>query len=262
MGRLTEISWCDHTFNPWWGCARKSKGCRFCYAETLSNRYGLNTWGAKGPRRMLSDDNWRQPLKWNRDAEKTGVPARVFCASMADVFEDHHQLPEPRARLWDLIAETTSLRWLLLTKRPENVNRMAPWGSDWPPHVWLGTSIEDQEAADERLPLLRDIPAAVRFVSAEPLLEYPVADWSGVNWLIVGGESGSKAKARPMDPEWARRLVADARNVGAAPFVKQLGSVWSRTVPQIGIHKDMKGANWDRWPADLRVREFPAEVTV
>lgn len=121
-------------------------------------------------RRMLSDANWAKPLRWNREAQEAGVPAKVFCASMADVFEDHPQVAEPRKRLWDLIERTPWLRWQLLTKRPENVDAMAPWGAMWPDHVWLGVSVENERYADERIPLLLDTCARVKFLSCEPLI--------------------------------------------------------------------------------------------
>src|SRR5690606_3921590 len=170
MTEFSKIEWCDHTFNPWWGCVRVSPACRFCYADTQARRYGHQVWRKRGPRRLLSDANWAKPLKWNRDAEKSGVPAKVFCASIADVFEDHPDVAEPRKRLWNLIEATPWLRWLLLTKRPENIAAMAPWGAEWPPHVWVGTSVENQRFAEERIPILLRVPAAVLFLSCEPLL--------------------------------------------------------------------------------------------
>lgn len=169
MGERTGVEWCHHTFNPWWGCARVSTGCLRCYAEKWSLRFDQHNWGAQGTRRVTSDKNWSQPLKWNRQAIEAGQQRLVFCASMADVFEDHPALPEPRERLWELINATPALRWLLLTKRPGNVPAMAPWGDTWPENVSLGTSVENQAAADERMPLLCSVPAEL-FVSAEPLL--------------------------------------------------------------------------------------------
>ncbi len=176
-----------HTFNPWWGCARVSPGCRFCYAERDARRYGHQVWGRHGPRRLLSEANWRLPLRWDRDAERAGVPALVFCASMADVFEDHPQVVEPRQRLWRRIEDTPHLRWLLLTKRPENVPEMVPWATAWPEQVWLGTSVETQRYALQQADLGR--ASLVRFTLGESL-------WSpsGVGWLLwfgpwVGGMS-------------------------------------------------------------------------
>lgn len=190
MTDTTKIEWTHHTFNPWWGCARVSPACRSCYADTLATRYGHHVWRRHGERRMLSDENWRKPLRWNRDAEAAGVPARVFCASMADVFEDHPQVAEPRERLWGLIAQTPWLHWQLLTKRIENVAAMAPWGEHWPVNVWLGTSVENQRWAETRIPILLSIPAHIRFLSCEPLLG-PI-DLS--RWL--GGSNGVAPQSR------------------------------------------------------------------
>lgn len=275
MSDTTHIQWTDHTFNPWWGCSRVSPACRFCYADRDASRYGFELWRRHGERRMLSENNWRRPLKWNRDAEAEGVPAKVFCASMADVFEDHPQLAGPRERLWGLIEATPWLHWQLLTKRPENVAAMAPWGTDWPVNVWLGTSVETQRWADARIPVLLDVPARTRFLSAEPLLApVDLSAWldsrltcgcgaddcssfcmapepSGIDWVIVGGESGPKA--RPMQIEWARGLIAQCRVADVAVFMKQTGSAYAKSAK----FADRKGGDLAEWPADLRVREFP-----
>lgn len=181
MGKTTEIQWCDATFNPWWGCIKVSDGCKNCYANSLDKRYGGNHWGPNSERRLFGDKHWAEPLKWNKEAQTAGVRKRVFCASMADVFEDREDLEEQRDRLWATIAETPFLDWLLLTKRPENIGDMIPWSDGNPnnwwkadvsmwPNVWLGTSVENQQAADERIPHLLDVPATVRFLSCEPLL--------------------------------------------------------------------------------------------
>lgn len=231
MSDTTAIEWTDHTFNPWWGCARVSPACRFCYADRDARRYGMELWRRHGPRRMLSDANWAKPLKWNRDAERAGVPAKVFCASMADVFEDHPQVAEPRKRLWDLIERTPWLRWQLLTKRPENVAAMAPWGDSWPGHVWLGTSVENQRYADERIPVLLQHPAAELFLSCEPMVG-PVdlssyiarSDGPSVSWVISGGESGPKA--RVMHPDWPRSL-RDQCVAARVPFLFKQWGEWA-----------------------------------
>jgi protein gp37 len=212
MAKDSKIEWTHHTFNPWWGCERVSPACKNCYAEAWARRLGMNLWIKGAPRRTLSDEYWRQPLAWNKAAATTGKRARVFCASMADVFEDREDLDEARARLWRLISETPELDWLLLTKRPQHVGRMVPWGNTWPRNVWLGTTAENQRWAERRVPLLLEQPAAVSFLSCEPLLG-PInlnawlgtgARSRGVSWVIVGGESGHRA--RPMNPEWARAL--------------------------------------------------------
>lgn len=233
MGDSTSIEWTDHTFNPWWGCSRISTGCKNCYADDNARRWGHDLFHRNGDRRMMSEQYWRKPRTWNREAERTGVPLRVFTASMADVFEDHPRVTAARERLWHLIEETPWLRWQLLTKRPENIATMAPWGETWPDHVWIGTTAEDQRCADERIPHLLRINA-LRFVSCEPLVEQinlepylgnrPDTDHRGarINWVIAGGESGPKA--RPMNPAWARTLRGQCLQAGSAFFFKQWGT--------------------------------------
>lgn len=285
MGADTEIAWCDHTFNPWMGCQRVSPGCENCYAEAfVSKRMKLPVWGPTAPRKVTSDANWKQPLKWNREAERTGKRARVFCASLADVFEDRAELKAPRARLWRLIGETPMLDWLLLTKRPQNVAHLAPlaalhaWDSGgpdtlvWPSNVWLGTTAEDQRRADERIPYLLEIKGpAVRFVSYEPALG-PVdfSPWLAedgyesngpllwvssvprLGWIIVGGESGPGARA--FNPTWAREVITQAQGTGCAVFVKQMGD---NVLNLADMPLSRKGGDPAEWPAELRVREWP-----
>lgn len=274
MGENSKIGWTDHTFNPWWGCTRVSPGCQHCYAETFAKRTGNRVWGKDAPRRFLSDKHWNEPRRWNASAEESGVRARVFCASMADVFEDRRDLDEHRARLWDLIAATPMLDWQLLTKRPEQIENLIPdWWlrgdrGDWeertwngPPNVWLGTTVEDQQRADDRVPWLLSLPAPVRFLSCEPLLcpvdlasinvlhqspdDWPQVRLNGLNgavtglaeihpwsidWVICGGESGPGH--RPLNLDHARSLrdqcaaTLDPIDETPAPvpfFFKQVG---------------------------------------
>ncbi len=211
MGKNSHIEWTHHTFNPWWGCVKVSPACDNCYAEAWAKRVGSNVWGAKSSRRFFGDAHWKEPLRWHAEAHADGVRRRVFCASMADVFEGRKELNSARTQLWSLIAETPSLDWLLLTKRPQNVVRMTPWGDQWPTNVWLGTTVENQKFADLRIPHLLAAPARVRFLSCEPLLgAIDLSRWvktgrsSPIHWIIAGGESGPKS--RPMHPEWARGL--------------------------------------------------------
>ena len=210
MGTDTSIGWTDHTYNPWWGCARVSPGCQHCYAETFAKRTGHDVWGKGSGRRFFGDKHWDEPRRWDRAAAVAGVPALVFCASMADMFEDHPALPPHRARLFELIQETPHLRWQLLTKRPENVPAMAPlhWRTDWPAHVWMGTTVEDQQRGEERVPRLIEIPAPVRFVSAEPLLGAVDLD----PWLYLSAPS----TAGPFSDATGRRRRTDGagRNLG------------------------------------------------
>lgn len=203
--RDSKIEWTDHTFNPWWGCTKVSPACDNCYAEAWAKRTGHSVWGNKQPRRRLSDQYWSQPKKWNAEAAITGRQ-RVFCASMADVFEWRPELNELRARLWQLIEETPNLDWLLLTKRPHLINRLVPWDDDWPDNVWVGTTVEDQRAVRKRVGHLVDTNAKVKFLSCEPLLEQlDISKWvKDISWVITGGETGSKA--RPTSVSWFRSL--------------------------------------------------------
>lgn len=234
MARDSSIEWTNHTFNPWWGCEKVSPACTSCYAERWARRLGLDIWGGRSPRRFFTDAHWNEPLRWNRRALDAGIRERVFCASMADVFEAREDLRPWRQRLWDLIDATPALDWLLLTKRPENVLEMVPWKDRWPRSVWLGTTVEDQIWARRRVPRLLEIPAVVRFVSCEPLLgSLELRPWlrpspatgRRIDWVIAGGESGPHA--RPMDPRWARDL-RDECVEAAVPFhFKQ----WGEWVP-------------------------------
>lgn len=303
MGENSNIAWTTHTFNPWVGCQRVSPGCTHCYAESYDRRVGGAVdpadgakklrWGPTAPRVRTATANWRKPLKWNAAAKAAGVRHRVFCSSLADVFEDRPELAPWREDLFGLIASTRSLDWLLLTKRPENTRRLWPatmnepgghgvlWcpppDPTWWPNVWLGTTVEDQQRANERVPALLSVPARVRFLSCEPLLErVDLNPWllsehgrraigahPGIGWVIIGGESGPGA--RPFALEWARHLVRQCRSAGGAPFVKQLGARPTAAGSEhIGPDSqclrhlvDPAGGDPAEWPADLRVREFP-----
>lgn len=167
MGENSKIEWCDHTFNPWIGCTKVSAACDHCYAEPMAtNRLGV-AWGPGAPRRRTAASTWKQPLAWDRKAAKEGRRARVFCASLADVFDA--EVDEAwRDDLFALIDQTPNLDWLLLTKRPAVARKVMPERPR--PNVWLGVTVEDQKMADLRIPLLLETPAAVRFLSMEPLL--------------------------------------------------------------------------------------------
>lgn len=236
MSENSSIEWTHHTFNPWWGCVKVSPGCQHCYAESFSKRVGNQIWGKKAPRRFFAEKKWRQPIQWNAKATKEGERKRVFCASMADVFEDRRDLNPWREKLWDLILKTPMLDWLLLTKRPENIEKMVPWTDDWPENIWLGTTVENQEYADERLPHLLKHKSKVRFLSCEPLLgPVNLKGWinpkkrkslHGIDWIIAGGESG--AGARPMNPNWIRNLRDQAKAADVPILFKQWGQ-WAPT---------------------------------
>jgi protein gp37 len=228
MGQNTAIEWTDHTFNPWVGCTKVSDGCKNCYAEReMDKRLHFVEWGPQGQRRRTSVANWELPRKWNERCRKLGIRERVFCASLADIFEGRADLDQHRSDVFRLIDETPYLNWLLLTKRPQNVGVMIPqqWWK-WPRHVWLGTSIEDQETADSRISFLSDSPAAQTFLSIEPLLgpvDLYMAEWEGraADWVIVGGESGPNA--RPMHPSWVQSIRDQCVEAKVPFFFKQWG---------------------------------------
>lgn len=253
----TKIQWTTHTFNPWIGCMKVSDGCKNCYAEAMDNRWKGGHWGPAGTRRQMSPAYWKQPLKWDKEAAAAGQPAKVFCASMADVFEDNYDTWSELQRLFKLISCTPNLIWQLLTKRPENIMRLIPesWEGQLPSNVWIGTSVEDQASAKIRIPHLIKVPAVVRFLSCEPLLgpldlnrvfmickhwkanggdpnvygKYwwepqglVLAGWENpIHWVIAGGESGHGA--RPMHPDWVRMLRDQCAAAKVPFFFKQWG---------------------------------------
>jgi protein gp37 len=240
----STIEWTHHTFNPWIGCAKVSPLCTHCYAETMMDtRYGRVEWGPNGTRKRTTAQNWRQPCRWNRDAENDGERRRVFCASLADVFEDRDDLCGWRRDLFRLIDATTQLDWLLLTKRPENIGVMWPdaAGRD---HVWLGTSVGTQETADRAVSRLQEsrhlVP--VLFLSVEPLLE-PIPDLplAGIDWVIVGGESGHGARA--MDEAWVIDIKRQCDDAGVAFFFKQWGGSNKKRAG-----RDLLARTWDGLP--------------
>lgn len=256
MAEHSAIEWTDHTFNPWEGCQKVGPGCDHCYAETRNARFAGGTainWGPGAPRRRTSAANWRKPLVWNSTAglfyAQHRRRQRVFCASLADVF-DNAVDPQWREDLFALIRNTPNLDWLLLTKRIGNVAAMISTIPGWlPDNVWLGATIVNQVEADRDIPKLLAVPARIRFLSMEPLLG-PVdlassgALWSdmngnivdarsrglrGIDWVIVGGESGSGA--RPMHPDWARSLRDQCAAAGVAFLFKQ----WGEWTPGVNV---------------------------
>lgn len=264
MSEQTNIEWCDSTFNPWIGCTKVSPACDDCYAARSTPARTLNVaWGANEQRRRTSASNWALPLRWNASAAqfhaKHGRRQRVFCASLADVF-DNQVPPEWRDDLWRLIEATPNLDWLLLTKRIGNAVNMLPVTSDFDrlyPHVWLGSTICNQAEADRDIQKLLAVPARVRFLSIEPLLG-PVdlmgtgknpSEATGlhlVDWVIAGGESGPRA--RPMSPDWVRKL----RNQCFAAGVPFLFKQWGEWIPMLGqaeglIVRPDKATTQDGW---------------
>lgn len=282
MGDSTEISWCDMTFNPWWGCWKIADECKNCYADDLANRYAPGHWGRTAPRRFFGDKHWNEPRAWNRKAERDGVRRRVFVGSMCDWAEVHPnpemraKMDEARMRLWRLINECSHLDWLLLTKRPEDAARHLPWiatpedwqsvgvtdgefgliGKSWP-NVWLGVTAGTVASLRRVVPIARAIPAAVHFISCEPLLEeIPMTAWrdalaptkgeAPVDWLIVGNESGHKR--RPAEMDWVRTARDAATDFGVRFHFKQ----W---VQEKGakIHLPvLDGRQWAEFPNEVK----------
>lgn len=341
MAENSKIEWTTHTFNPWRGCTKISAGCANCHADSQAkiNPRVLGIWGANGTRIVASQEKWNEPIKWNRlaacvcrksiaDAQhEAGCPQRerprVFCASMADVFEDwpgrmknssglelwgnkysteynwepatdeqdyaaHHTpvtMQDVRNRLYRLIDSTLNIDYLIVTKRPENAPKMIPPRDLGPrdeaifegddryynadskfirSNVWYGTSVENQKAAEERIPHLLKIPAKIRFLSVEPLLG-PVdllnfLSSGGIHWVIIGGESGQDA--RPCYWHWIRDTVTICQRLKIPVFVKQFGSNSFRYNHNDGssnrvYFKHPKGGDLIEWPEFAKVREFP-----
>jgi protein gp37 len=270
MGTITKIPWCDHTFNPWLGCTKISDGCKNCYAAAFAHRFGYDVFGAEKPRWFFNERYWNQPIRWDRAAKRAGRRRRVFCGSMCDVFEtpaDKKKLSLLAGRryvLWQLIESTPHLDWLLLTKRPENMTRLAPasWADGWPENVWALASVENQEMFNSRIHNLFSVPARIRGLSLEPLLGPINLQWPydclsnmvfsrGIDWVIIGGETGRHA--RPCKVCWVRSIIEQCREQNVPCFVKQLGSRSDSFMSIDGT----KNENPDRWPFSLRVRQFP-----
>lgn len=288
MVENTKIEWADHTFNPWIGCTKVGPGCDNCYAEELMDtRYGRVEWGPGNARSLTSDEYWVKPVLWNAKARKLKIRYRVFCASLADVF-DNEVPQEWRDRLFGLIASTPHLDWLLLTKRIGNVTKMLPSSMIGLPlsNVWIGATIVNQQEADRDIPKLLATPAAKRFLSMEPLLgpvglrkkiesngeifteNWLTGSWQSIDgdkmhcgdgqpkidWVIVGGESGKKA--RPMEAAWAISLRDQCAAAGVAFLFKQWGE-WvpsgHTSCPLILLPKHAYYSNLKMWRAGKKL---------
>lgn len=254
MGKDSAIEWTDHTFNPWWGCTKVSPGCDNCYAEAFSHRLGHDVWGPGKPRRFIdaNSDYWLQVFSWDAAARKRGRRARVFCASMADVFDNEVEQIH-RDNLFALIRATPMLLWILVTKRIGNAPKMLPadWGEGYE-NVILVATVCNQAEADRDATKLQAIPARARGLSIEPMLG-PIDLYRGgfsflhrltspqgrvipaLDWIIVGGESGkAKKDARPIQPlhwEWARQIRDQCTAAGVPFFFKQ----WGEYAPTIEV---------------------------
>jgi protein gp37 len=244
MSDKSKIEWTDATWNPVRGCDKISPGCKNCYAATFAERFrGVAGHPyEQGFDLRLVPEKLSEPLRWTQ-------PKMIFVNSMSDLF--HEDVSEQFiAAVFAVMNAAHWHRFQVLTKRPE---RMAALLSTVPANVWMGTSIEDDRRAVDRLPALLAVPAAVRFLSLEPLLSpLPNLALDGIHWAIVGGESG--AAARACDPAWIADIISQCRRAGVACFVKQLGSVWAKSAGA----GHPKGGDIEEWPAALQVREFPA----
>lgn len=282
MSENSKIEWTDHTFNPWIGCTKVGPGCDHCYAENLMDkRMGVVVWGPGNERVRSKEANWKMPLRWNAQADafmaRYGRRQRVFCASLADVFDNAVPV-QWRRDLFDLIAATPNLDWLLLTKRIGNARSLygdayLDSARAWPENVWLGATIVNPEEAARDIHKLLAVPARARFLSMEPLLGLvDIRRWlqphcerhpgklepdgkcevcesggiwglpgaevlqehekapirRGLDWVIVGGESGPGA--RPMSPDWARSLRDQCKAAGVPFLFKQ----WGEWIPMLG----------------------------
>jgi protein gp37 len=282
------IEWTTHTWNGWAGCTKVSEACNHCYAETQTKQYGFVHWGTAnmgGQRRIISDDKWREPMAWNATCHSTATRARVFAQSWADTWEDWNgpvvtnkagslstlTLDDLRARMFTNIERTPDLDWLVLTKRPENIERMMParWVREWPGNVWLGVTVENQRRAEERIPHLIRHRSVVRFLSVEPQLgPVDLTPWlSEIDWVICGGESGGSA--RPTQVEWARSIRDQCVRAGVAFFFKQwgnhaqVGSTGNLVRLRTKNERTLDGRKWDEFPIPMprdmreRVRTGP-----
>ena len=301
MGQDSKIEWCDHTFNPWSGCTKVSPACEHCYAEVnCSVKMRGVEWGPNGNRIVKAESGWKEPGKWNMDAGRSvicdattpdgrvHVRPKVFCASLADVFEDWTgvlldaqkrtlyevagdwvgcdkpppgqagrllRMDDVRRRLFSIIDHTPNLDWLLLTKRPENIAKKWAQNGTGPNvathasgfvirrNAWLGVTVEDRKHGVPRISTLRAIPASVRFLSVEPLLEdLGEINLDGIDWVIVGGESGPQA--RPVHPEWVCSVRDQCVAAGVAFFFKQ----WGEWMPYRAMTSSQAEAYYDPIP--------------
>lgn len=265
MGDKTNISWTDHTFNGWWGCTMVTDACIHCYAQDLAKRTGRIPEGyIKGSRRIRSKSH-RLPLlqKWDKWATAEGRKHLVFAHSMSDVF-DREVDDAWRCEEFTWFAQTKNLIFQILTKRSdypaEFLNAHPEFIPLFEEKVWLGTSLggtKDLHMADE----LAKAPARLHWISYEPAITpLELADLPRhYKWLVIGGESGPKA--RPFDLLWARDTIAECRDYGVTPYMKQVGqnAFMSRSPFKT---TDLHGTDPAEWPADLRVREFPESLVL
>ena len=275
MGTTTNISWTDATWNPCKGCSKISEGCRFCYMMRMLDRFGVD--GTVVQKTAISTFN--MPLKYKKTKSDIwdGKPL-MFTPSLSDIF--HSSVDAFRNEIWDIIRKCQHIIFQIPTKRPERILQSLPpdWGKGWH-NVWLGVSVENQKRADERIPILLDIPAIIRFLSCEPLLgELDLTNYlytryvmggarhmyNQVDWVICGGESGFgktpedksvKWQYRKCEIDWLYKIVHQCQQANVPLFVKQLGTHLAKTNNLTGSAADI-----NEFPEHLKVREFPKIV--
>lgn len=270
MGTVTGISWTDKTFNIVWGCTHYDECCKFCYAERIDSnpRFSKTShWGVKNERRIMSEKYWKQPIAWNKNAEKLNTTYKVFCSSMADWAEDHPQVAMERKKLFPLIQTTPNLIWQLLSKRYDKIEQFLPenWGDGYD-NAWLGISVGSQSNVDKYLPVFINIPAKVRFLSCEPLLGkldlLPYLQTRRIHQVIIGGESGYgevpndpsvKYRYRKCELEWIEDIVNQCKKAKVPVFVKQMGTHLAK---QMNLN-DKTGSDINEFPEHLRFQDFP-----
>lgn len=295
MAEKSNIEWTDATYNPWIGCTKVGPGCDHCYAERLSKRAGWVVWGPGQKRKRKSENTRDEPRRWNENPrlliedQWPGRRPRVFCASLADVFDN--EVPDDwRADLWKMIRETPNLDWIIVTKRIGNAAKMLPpdWGAGYP-NVILVITVVNQEEADRDVPKLLRTPARRRGLSIEPILgainlavalrgyrHIPISDVPGhvlndmpgaqsftedcprIDWVIVGGESG--AEARPPHPRWIRDLRDQCSDAGVPFFFKQWGEFGPVGHPKLDArHAVAMSGQFTRAPGHTWIQERPGE---
>lgn len=247
MADKTKIQWTDATWNPSVGCDKVSAGCKNCYAETFTERFRgvAGNHFENGFDLTLHPDRLDIPRKWKK-------PRRIFVNSLSDLF--HKDIPfEFLQQVFAVMNQCSQHVFQVLTKRHENLLELAP-KLTWTPNIWMGVSVEDAENA-KRIDYLRQVPAAVRFISMEPLIGPIIVDkplnLDGIAWVIVGGESGSGA--RPMNAAWALKIIHECQRQKIPVFMKQTGSVLAK---EWGLD-DRKGGEITEWPKEFQIREMP-----
>jgi len=253
----SKIEWTGRTWNPMTGCDKVSKGCQLCYMMQQAPRYQAmgNPRYQNGSQFTLHPDKFDDPLSWKK-------PELVFVNSMSDLF--HEQTPEEALRhLFKVMNRANWHTYQILTKRASRLAALGP-SLPWSDHIWAGVSVENDEpvgsggyAPTDRIDDLRRSGAQVKWISAEPLIgPLPNLNLDGIDWVVIGGESGPKNEVRSLELRWVRDIIRQCRSQNVPVFVKQLGTSWAQTNESKG-----KAGDPSDWPEDLRVREFPSHVS-